>query len=91
MKRVGFEIINLGGNKPYHLMQMIKYLEELLGKKASINNSAFHKTDMKSTWANISKAKRLLGWQPKVDFDEGMRRTVQWYLANKKWLSRVRL
>ena len=91
MKKVGFEIINLGGNHPYGLNEMIKLIEKHLGKKSTRNEKAFHKTDLKATWADISKAKRLLGWQPKVGLEEGIRRTVQWYLENKKWLAGVRV
>lgn len=91
LKKVGFKIINLGGNKPYHLMEMIVCLEELLGKKARINNLAFHKTDMKATWADIGQAGEVLDWRPKIGFKEGLKRTVEWYLANKKWLSKVKV
>jgi len=91
LKKVGFKIINLGGNKPYQLMEMIECLEELLGKKASIDNLTFHKTDMKATWADIAQAKKVLNWHPKIGFKEGMKRTVAWYLANKKWLAKVKV
>jgi len=91
LKKIGFKTINLGGNKPYHLMDMIAYLEELLGKKASIHNLAFHKTDMKATWADISEAKKVLNWAPKIGFKEGLQRTVAWYLTNKKWLANVKI
>jgi nucleoside-diphosphate-sugar epimerase len=90
-KNVGFEIINLGGNKPYYLMDMIHEIEKLLGKKAAIQNFDFHKTDMMATWADITKANKILNWQPKIGFHEGIRRTVEWYLANKKWLSKVKI
>ena len=91
IKKVGFETINLGGNHPYGLNAMIKLIEKNLGKKSTRNEKDFHKTDVKATWANISKAKRLLGWQPKVGLEEGIQRTVQWYLENKKWLAGVRV
>jgi len=91
LKKVGFETINLGGNRPYGLNEMIGLIEKDLGKKSTRNEKDFHKTDVMATWADISKAKRLLGWQPKVDLKEGIRRTVQWYLQNKKWLAKVRI
>jgi dTDP-glucose 4,6-dehydratase len=40
---------------------------------------------------DISKAKRLLDWEPQVGFDEGLRRSVDWYRANRDWVSKVRL
>ena len=85
------KIINLGGNHPYGLNEMIKLIEKNLGKKSTRNEKDFHKTDLKATWANISKAKRLLGWQPKIGLEEGIRRTVQWYFENKKWLAGVKV
>ena len=92
MRRVGFEVINLGGgNKPYSLKYIIQLIEEHLGKQAKIKRFAFHKTDIKSTWADISKAKRILKWEPRMELEEGVKRTVEWYLANKKWLKDVRL
>jgi nucleoside-diphosphate-sugar epimerase len=92
LKLLNYEIINLGGgNKPYTINYMIKKYEELLGKKAIINIKDFHKADMKETWADIKKANDILNWKPKVDFDEGLKRTVDWYLSNKKWLKNIRL
>ena len=67
LKPVGYEIINLGGgNQPISMNTVIATLEDLLGKKAKINYRDFHKADLKSTWADISKAKNLLGWEPKI-------------------------
>ena len=72
-KKVGYEVINLGGgNNPIEVNTMIKMMENFLGKKAKINNLPFHKADMKVTWADISKAKKLLNWEPKVSFQEGV-------------------
>ena len=45
------------------------------------------KTDMKTTWANIDKAYKLLKWKPTVNLETGIKRTVEWYLENKKWVS----
>ncbi len=88
----GYEIINLGGGKnPFTLNYMIKKIEEYLGKKALINYKDFHKADVMETWADISKAKELLNWEPVVTFDEGLKRTVDWYLENKSWLNKIPL
>lgn len=74
MKEVGFEVINLGGgNNPISINTMIELLENHLGKKAIINRLPFHKADMKETWANIEKAKKLLGWEPLISFEEGVK------------------
>lgn len=92
MKHVGYEIINLGGgNQPISMNTVIGTLESNLGKKASVNRHPFHKADLVSTWADISKAKELLGWEPTVSLDEGLARTVQWYRDNQDWLSQIEL
>ncbi len=92
MKRVGFQVVNLGGgNKPYTLNYVIQLIEKYLGKKAKIKKFAFPKADIKSTWADISKAKRILGWSPTVDLEEGIKRSVDWYLENKNWLKKVKV
>jgi len=80
LKKVGFEVINLGGNRPHTLCELIGLIEKYLGKKAVIKRSPSHKADMKATWADITKAKKILGWQPKVSLEEGIRRTVNWHL-----------
>ncbi|MEO2069110.1 MAG: GDP-mannose 4,6-dehydratase [Desulfurobacteriaceae bacterium] len=86
---IGYEIINLGGNKPYQLREVIKMIEEYLGKKANIIYKPFHKADLKATWADIEKAKKILGWEPKVSLEEGLKRTVDWHIENRSWLKDV--
>ena len=85
-KEVGYEIINAGGgNNPIPLNRMIEIIEKLLGKKAIIHQKPFHKADMMTTWADIKKAKNLLGWEPKIELEEGLEKTVQWYLDHLSW------
>jgi len=60
-----------------------------LGKKARIEYKPFHKADMKETWADIEKAGNILGWKPEVDINEGLKRTVQWYVENRDWLKDI--
>ena len=83
VKNIGYEIINLGGgNNPYTLYQMIELMEKISGKKAKVKLEAPVQADMKATWADITKAKRLLGWEPKVSFEEGIMRLMQWHKAH---------
>lgn len=92
LKDLGYEIINLGGGmKPVSLIEVIKHLEDLLGKKAKIRYMPFHKADLTETQADISKAKRILNWEPKTDLKEGLKKTVQWYTENRDWLKDIRL
>jgi UDP-glucuronate 4-epimerase len=87
---VGYEIINLGGGRnPVSLNTIISKLEELLGKKAKIDHKPFHVADLMETWADISKAKRLLDWEPLVSLNEGLEQSVQWYNDNRNWLKEV--
>ncbi len=79
-KNLGYEIINLGGgNNPYSLLDMIKLMEKISGKSAKVKLGSPVKGDMEVTWANISKARTLLGWAPKVDFEEGIQRLMKWH------------
>ena len=89
-KEVGYEIINLGGgNNPISMSQVIGQLETHLAKRALINQKPFHKADMKTTWADIAKAKRLLDWEPQVSLEEGIQKTVEWHQANRAWLNDI--
>ncbi|HET6420193.1 MAG TPA: GDP-mannose 4,6-dehydratase [Geobacteraceae bacterium] len=92
LRNVGYEIINLGGGKnPISMNYVIGKIEEYLGKKAQVDGKPFHKADIMATWADITKAGELLGWKPEIGLDEGLRRTVDWYLENRGWLKDVRL
>lgn len=72
-KPLGYEIINLGGGKePVTINQFIAWIEELTGKKATINYQPIHKADMDCTMANIEKAQALLGWYPKFGVHQGI-------------------
>jgi UDP-glucuronate 4-epimerase len=68
---------------------MIKTFEELLGKEAVIDQKPFNSSDMMHTWANIDKAGKVIDWQPEIDFEEGMKKTVEWYLENREWLKNI--
>jgi nucleoside-diphosphate-sugar epimerase len=91
LRPVGFEIINLGNSHPHDLMEVISMIERFLKKKAKIKRMDFQKTDMLATWADVEKAKSLLDWEPEVSLEEGLRRTVEWYLSNKGWLRDIRI
>lgn len=91
-KELGFEVMNLGGGQnPISLNTVISGIEKRLGKKAAIDNRVFHKADILETWADISKAKRLLGWEPKISFNEGLEKTIQWYEDNRSWVKDIQL
>ena len=91
LKPLGYEIINLGNNHPYELSQAIKLIEKYVGKKAQFEYKEFHKADMKTTWADIDKAKELLNWQPQVSLEEGIKRTVEWTKNNWDWVQKIKV
>ncbi len=90
-KKLGFEIINFGSDEPHKLNEAISIIENLLGKKAKIIYKPFHPSDMKATWANIKKAEQLLKWKPVVFFNEGMKKTIEWYIENKKQIYKIKI
>jgi UDP-glucuronate 4-epimerase len=75
----GFEIYNLGESQTTSLRKLIRLIEEALGKKANIETMEFQPGDVSVTYANITKAKRKLKYQPKVKMKEGIQRFVEWY------------
>jgi nucleoside-diphosphate-sugar epimerase len=90
LKPLGFEIINLGGHESIKMNALIAMLEELLGKKASVEHLPAHPADMLANWANVEKARRTLGWEPKVSILEGVAGLVAWYRRERAWASQVR-
>tara|TARA_B110000483_G_C18113695_1_gene510768 strand:+ start:132 stop:1112 length:981 start_codon:yes stop_codon:yes gene_type:complete len=89
-KKVGYEIINLGGGKnPISINSLISKIEILLNKSAVINQKPFHSADVDSTWADITKAKKILEWEPQISLDQGLEKTVEWYMKNKSWLKDI--
>ncbi len=91
LKNVGYEIMNLGGHESISINDLIRKLEGMIGKKAIIEHRPVVKADMLANLADISKARQLLGWDPLVDLDEGLQRTVDWYLRERDWLKDIRI
>lgn len=78
-KNLNFEIINLGNSNPIELKEFISIIEEKTGKKAKIQQLPMQKGDVPLTYADISKAERLLGYQPKTNIKEGINLLVEWF------------
>ncbi|MGB3479116.1 MAG: GDP-mannose 4,6-dehydratase [bacterium] len=91
LKPLGFEIINLGCDKPYKLLDFLGMIEEKLGKKAKITHEPIHPADMQATWADIIKAKAVLKWQPNTNLEQGIKRSIQWFNENKTLAERIEL
>jgi UDP-glucuronate 4-epimerase len=83
MKPLGYEIINLGGGKnPIDMNYVINEIAKRLNKKSIVGQKPFHVADIMETWADISKAKKLLEWEPQTNFLKGLDKTIEWYRNN---------
>jgi len=79
----GFEVYNLGESQTTSLMELIKLIEGAFGKKANIEMLEPQPGDVSMTYADITKAERMLRYQPEVKMEEGIRRFVEWYKAQR--------
>ncbi len=89
LKPLGYEIINLGGHEVISLNELIHQLEQRLGREARLEYQPLHPADLLANWANVEKARALLGWEPQVPLAEGLTRMVDWYLAERSWAGQV--
>ena len=78
-----FEIINLGGSAANTLSQLIADIEEILGKKATIHYLPDQPGDVPLTFADVSKARRLLGYTPGTPLKQGLEHYVKWVTAER--------
>ena len=73
-----YEIINLGGGSPVTLNEMITTIEKVMGKKAKIERLPMQPGDVDRTVSDITKARRLLNYNPQTSFEEGIRKFIEW-------------
>ncbi len=88
---LGYEVINLGGDRPVKLAAVIDEIAALVGGTPRIDRRPAHPADVARTWADIGKARQLLGWSPEVTLEEGLRRSVAWYRENRDLAVSLRL
>jgi UDP-N-acetylglucosamine/UDP-N-acetyl-alpha-D-glucosaminouronate 4-epimerase len=81
---VGGEVFNVGCGEQISLLEIIARLEKILGRPLDRRHTPSRAGDVPHTLADVSKAKRVLGYTPLVDFDEGLARTVE-YLRSIRW------
>ncbi|MDQ3686836.1 MAG: SDR family NAD(P)-dependent oxidoreductase [Acidobacteriota bacterium] len=74
-----YEVINLGESRTVELRELIELLERELGRSAVIDRQPMQPGDVPQTFADITKARRLLGYDPQTPIEEGIRRFVEWY------------
>jgi len=77
--RNGFDLFNIGSGQSVKLTEYINCIENELGKKAKIKYQPMQTGDVKKSYADISKAREKLGYEPKVMINEGINKYVQWY------------
>ena len=85
LKPVGYEIINLGGHEVITINNLVKLVEDVVGKKAVIQYGPPDLADMRSNWADVSKARALLGWEPQYTMRAGIEKLVEWYNTERDW------
>ena len=74
-----YEIFNLGESHVISLKEMVETIENELGKKAILNKQPMQPGDVEKTYADITKAKTMLGYNPQTDFKDGIKKFVEWY------------
>jgi UDP-glucuronate 4-epimerase len=80
----GFEIFNLGNSHPVHLTEMVRLLEDKMGLKARVRYLEEQPGDMPFTHADLTKAKRVLGYSPRVPFETGISQFVEWFQQTQR-------
>jgi UDP-glucuronate 4-epimerase len=78
-----FEAINLGESRTVELRELIALLEKELGREAVIDRQPAQPGDVPQTFADISKARRLLGYDPRTQIEDGLRRFVEWFNSTR--------
>ncbi len=77
-KPFDFEIVNLGNSYPVLVSKLIQIIEETTGKRAKIKFQPARLGDVEKTYADISKAKKMLNWEPKTKIQEGINKFIDW-------------
>ena len=80
-RNVSGSVINVATGARISLNQLLRTLRDLIGGSVNANYGPLRSGDVKDSQADISRARKLLGYEPLVSFEEGLRRTVEWYRA----------
>jgi len=80
----GYEVFNLGESRPIRLDELIGEIENALGKKAIINRLPMQPGDVNQTYADVTKAKEKLGYDPKTQISDGLAEFVKWLRKGKE-------
>jgi nucleoside-diphosphate-sugar epimerase len=89
LRPVGYEVINLGGHEVITINELIRLLERTIGLPAAVEYGPPNLADMRSNWADVTKAGRILSWQPQISLEAGIKRLVEWYAAERSWARNI--
>jgi UDP-glucuronate 4-epimerase len=81
-KRLGFEVFNLGRGEPVLLADFVETLQYVAGRNARLEPAPMPSSDVRYTYAGIEKAQRVLGYHPRISFEEGIQRFYSWYMEH---------
>ena len=81
--RANYEVINLGESRTVELRELISLIEDALGKRAEIDRQQTQPGDVPQTFADISKAQRLLNYNPQTPIEEGIKKFVEWFQGER--------
>ena len=79
----GYKVYNIGESRVIELKKLVKTIENILGKKAILNQLPMQPGDVTKTYADISKAKEEIGYRPTYEFEGGIEKFIEWYESNK--------
>jgi UDP-glucuronate 4-epimerase len=84
-----YEVINLGNNRTVSLLELVRALEQILGVRAALERLPEQPGDVPQTWADLEKARRLLGYSPATSLPAGLEKFAAWLLAQPEWSTRA--
>ena len=84
------QVYNLGGNSEKENIEVVKLILKILNKSEDLIEYVSDRKGHDLRYSmNYNKAKTMLGWEPQIDFKDGLEETINWYLNNKKWLENL--
>jgi len=85
------EVFNIGGGQEYNILQIGKTILEIVGKNESLMQFVTDRPGHVMRHAvDTTKIRKVIGWQPKIDFQEGIKQTIDWYIKNESWWRKIK-
>ncbi len=81
-ENIAGDVFNVGAGSPNSINDLLDNLKKIIGSKIQPEFRPSRPGDVRKTHADISKAKKILGWQPKVNFRQGLEKTVEWFKSH---------